>query len=102
MKSMRTIPFAALAAVLAASLVACADASGGDESGAFVVRLGNDTTAVESYTRVGDRIDAVSVTRSPSATRRRLTVWMNPDGSVARYATGGATGEMEETVASAG
>jgi hypothetical protein len=84
-----------LAALLAASLLACTDAG---ERGSFVVRLGTDTTAVEVYTRAGDRIDAESLTRSPSTTRRRLTVWLAEDGSVARYATGGPTGEMEEMV----
>jgi hypothetical protein len=92
---MRNVPLSIFAALVAAPLLACADE---EESGAFVVRLGTDTTAVEVYTRAGDRIDAVSVTRSPRTTRRRLTVWMAPDGSVARYATGGATGDMEESV----
>ena len=85
-----------LAALLAASFFGCGTESG--ERGAFVVRLGTDTTAVETYTRDGDRIDAESLTRSPATTRRRLTVWLAPDGSVARYATGAATGEMEEQV----
>jgi hypothetical protein len=94
--SMRNVPRSLLAVVaLAPLLLACADEG---ESAAFVVRLGTDTTAVEVYTRAEDRIDAVSVTRSPRTTRRRLTVWIAPDGSVARYATGGASGDMEEVV----
>ena len=92
---MRSFQKSLLAAFFAAPVLACADEG---ESAAFVVRLGTDTTAVEVYTRAGDRIDAVSVTRSPRTTRRHLTVWMAPDGSVARYATGDATGEMEESV----
>jgi hypothetical protein len=52
--------------------------------------------AVEAYVRAGDRIEAVSLTRSPQTTRRRMTVWLAADGSVARYAPGGGTGEMLE------
>jgi hypothetical protein len=70
------------------------------DSAAFIVRLGQDTTAVERYVRAGDRIDAISVTRTPRTTVRRLTLWLGQDGSVTRFATGGATGDMrEQTVA---
>ena len=69
------------------------------DSAAFVIRLGLDTTAVERYIQTGDRIDAVSVSRSPRTTVRRLTLWLAPDGSVARMATGGPTGELREAAA---
>ena len=45
---MRYIRMILQAGLVAAPLLACAD---GSESGAFVVRLGTDTTAVEVYTR---------------------------------------------------
>lgn len=80
-----------LSAVAAAPLAAQAD------SAAFIIRLGSDTTAVERYVRRGERIEALSVSRSPRTTVRRLTLWLRPDGGVARYAVGGETGEMQET-----
>lgn len=67
------------------------------DSAAFVIRLGLDTTGIERYVRRGDRIEAVSVSRSPRTTTRRLTIWLAPDGSVARLATGAGTGEMRES-----
>jgi hypothetical protein len=55
------------------------------ENAAFIVRLGTDTTAVERYVRSGDRVEAVGLSRSPRTTVRRYTVWLTPDGGVARY-----------------
>lgn len=66
------------------------------DSAAFIVRLGQDTTAVERYVRSGDRIEATSVSRSPRTTVTRLTIWLGPDGRVARYAVGGDSGAMTE------
>jgi hypothetical protein len=85
-----SLPLVALAA--APSLLAGQSA----DSAAFIVRLGQDTTAVERYVRMADRIEAVSVSRSPRTSVQRLTIWLTDDGSVARYATGGATGDMNE------
>jgi hypothetical protein len=66
----------------------------GPETGAFIVRLGNDTVAVERYTRTADRLEGDIVSRSPARiahyvvalgpngmpTRADLTV-RRPDGS---------------------
>jgi hypothetical protein len=81
--------------VVMASLPALLAAQSAD-SAAFIVRLGADTTGVERFVRTANRIDATSVTRSPRTTVRRLTIWLADDGSVARFATGGVTGELEE------
>ena len=35
------------------------------ESGAYVVRLGSDTVAIDSYTRVGDRAEGTFMARAP-------------------------------------
>jgi hypothetical protein len=70
------------------------------DSAAFVVRLGLDTTAVERYVKTGNRIEAISVTRSPRTAVRRLSVWLADDGSVARFAVG-AGGEMREAIPAA-
>jgi Protein of unknown function (DUF2911) len=86
--------------VLAAALPAAARAQA--DSAAFIIRLGKDTTAVERYVRRGERLDAVSVTRSPRTTIRRLSVWLLPDGGVAKYAVGGESGEMREVVVANG
>jgi hypothetical protein len=72
------------------------------DSAAFIVRLGQDTTGFERYVRTANRIEATSVSRSPRTTVRRLTIWLADDGSVARFATGAATGEMEERPAPEG
>jgi hypothetical protein len=80
--------------LLSLALPACAEQA---DNAAFIVRLGLDTTAVERYVRTGDRIDAVSVSRSPRTVVRRLSVWLAPDGSVTRWASGAETGEMRET-----
>ena len=86
----------ALAPVVALSALPSLLAAQSPDSAAFIVRLGQDTTGVERYVRTADRIEAISVSRSPRTTVRRLTIWLADDGSVARYATGGATGELEE------
>ncbi len=96
-------PPRAVALALLAALLGPAGASAQRaDSAAYVVRLGVDTTAVERFIRSGDRIDAVSVTRSPRTSVRRLTVWLAEDGTVARYASGAAEGAMTEQVAVGG
>jgi hypothetical protein len=90
-------------AVVAVAAAGCArpavqTASGvtvtGPETGAFIVRLGEDTVAVERYTRTADRIEGDIVNRSPARiahyvvtlaptgmpTRAELTI-RRPDGS---------------------
>lgn len=55
--------------------------------GAFVVRLGTDTVAVESYTRSGERLDATAVIRTPVTRVRQTTVVFDADGGISRYET---------------
>lgn len=43
------------------------------ESGAFVVRLGHDTTSVERYTRTADQLQVEQVGRAPRTLSRRFT-----------------------------
>jgi hypothetical protein len=56
------------------------------EIGAFVVRMGTDTLAVERYTRTHNRLEGELVVRSPQTATRRYTADLRPDGSVARLA----------------
>ena len=73
------LPLAALALLLAA-----APAAAQSESGAFVIRLGRDTVAVEQYTRTADRIQGTLVSRAPRTTVRTYTAQLRPDGTVSR------------------
>lgn len=50
---------------------------------AFIVRLGNDTTAVERYTRTGNSYSIEQVVRSPTASLRRTHLELTPSGDVA-------------------
>ena len=79
---MFTPRFALLA--LAVTTLAChpsgAPAPTAPESGAYVVRLGNDTVAVDQYTRVGDRIEGTFMTRAPGTVVTKYVVTLNPTG----------------------
>lgn len=50
------------------------------ESGAYVVRLGNDTVAVDQYTRVGDRIEGTFMSRAPLTAVTKYVITLNPTG----------------------
>ena len=50
------------------------------ESGAYVVRLGNDTVAVDQYTRVGDRIEGTFMQRAPRTIVTKYVITLNPSG----------------------
>jgi hypothetical protein len=52
--------------------------------GAFVVRLGTDTTAVERFRRGAGRVEGEVVTRSPRTTWRSYTVELDREGGVTR------------------
>lgn len=56
-----------------------ADAS---ERGAFVVRLGADTIAVERYTRTGSRIEGDAALRTPATSLRHYVATLGPDGAI--------------------
>lgn len=73
---MRTAVFALLAVAAAAPIRA--------QSGAFIIRLGRDTTAVERFTRSGNRIEAELVWRQPRTNMRRIVYELAPDGRPTR------------------
>jgi hypothetical protein len=56
------------------------------DSGAFVIRLGQDTVAVERYTRRGDQLvdDMVLRDRSP-VVLRHFVATLKPEGAIARF-----------------
>ncbi len=70
------------------------------ERGAFVATLGDDTIAVESFTRTAERLSGVSVTRTPSTLVRRYTVELGPGGSprTMRIATRPVSGSVAQEV----
>ena len=55
------------------------------ERGAFVVRMGTDTVAVESYVRTADRLTGELVIREPDTRTRSYTAELRPDGTVRRF-----------------
>lgn len=77
---MTRYPRAALAALALAAMAPSAAAA--QESGAFLVRMGTDTLAVERYTRTADRLEGELVNRSPRTSMRRYTAQLRPDGSI--------------------
>jgi hypothetical protein len=83
-----------LALILAASVLTVQD------SGAFVVRLGNDTLSLEQYHRTATQLRGEYVIRSPRSVHRIYTADLNPDGSIRRFALvthniGGGPGPAE-------
>lgn len=69
-------------AALALSLAAVPAAA--QESGAFIIRLGRDTVAVEQFTRTADHITGTMVSRTPRTTVRTYTAELRPDGTIGR------------------
>ena len=74
--TMRCAFLAACAILLAAPLQAQTPA----DSGAFVARLGSDTTSLERYVLHVDRLEAEVISRVPSVTVSRLAIRWKPDG----------------------
>src|SRR2546428_9184016 len=69
------------------------------DSGAFVVRLGNDTLSLEQYTRTATQLRGEYVIRTPRSLHRIYTLDLNPDGTVRRlqlvtHNIGGGPGPM--------
>jgi DUF2911 family protein len=66
------------------------------DSGAFVVRLGNDTVSAESFRKTGDRIEGVVVRRVPRTSVLRYVLTLAPSGLPKRleYNSRMASGEM--------
>ena len=60
--------------IAAVSLLLCAGAGAAhaDDSGSFIVRLGQDTTSVEHYTRTPSRVEIDQVGRAPRTLRRHF------------------------------
>lgn len=76
----------ALALCAAAAVLAAAPADAQrTERGALVTTLGNDTLALERWTRAGNRIDAEVVVRSPRTVLRRFTLELSPEGGFQRW-----------------
>jgi hypothetical protein len=70
------------------------------DSGAFVVRLGTDTLALEQYTRTATQLQGQYVIRTPRSLHRIYTIDLNPDGTVRRlqlvtHNIGGGPAPME-------
>ncbi len=70
------------------------------DSGAFVVRLGNDTLSLEQYTRSATQLRGEYVIRTPRSLHRIYTFDLNPDGTIRHlelvtHNIGGAPGPME-------
>lgn len=60
-------------------------AQGAGEGGAFIVRLGKDTLAVERYTRTERQLRGDQVLRSPQSVHRIYTAILARDGTVERF-----------------
>lgn len=73
----RTFPAALLALALAGPAAA-------QESGGFVVRLGQDTTSVEHFTRTPGRLEIDQIGRTPRVTRRQFAFEYGAKGAVTR------------------
>jgi len=70
------------------------------DSGAFVVRIGNDTLSLEQYKRSATQLRGEFVNRSPRSVHRIYTADLNPDGSIRRieivsHNIGGGPGPAE-------
>lgn len=74
-----------LVPVLLAALSGCRTSSSpaptAARTSAYVVQLGRDTIAVDQFTRVGDRLEGMLVTRAPRTTMMRYVVTLNADGT---------------------
>jgi hypothetical protein len=77
---MRRATFFTLLAFLPATLTA----QGRPERAGFISRLGNDTLAVEQFTRTSTRLEADLAARVPRTRRIHFVATLNPDQTVAR------------------
>src|SRR5438309_2732978 len=55
------------------------------QTGQFVVRLGNDTLAIEQYTRTADRRQGEQVLRSPRTVHHLYSATFGLGGAIARF-----------------
>lgn len=70
---------------LLALLLVGSSSSAMAQTGAFVVRLGTDTIAVERFQRTGNRIEGTVVRHTPLTNVVHFTITLNADGSVGSY-----------------
>src|SRR6476646_7131372 len=56
-----------------------------DDSGAFLVRLGDDTTSVETFTRSATKLEVQQVGRAPRLLRRRFVYDLDKAGNVTGF-----------------
>ena len=77
---MRLIPRIGLGFILVVPAGALAQAS---QTGAFIVRLGTDTTAVERFTRAGNTYQIEQALRSPRTSLRHTHLELTPSGEIA-------------------
>jgi hypothetical protein len=91
----RPHPLALLAVLVPAALAPTALAAQGPaDRGAFVVRLGSDTLAVERYTRSATRLESDLALRVPRTRLLHYSAALNPDGTIAKLViTGRPVGE---------
>jgi hypothetical protein len=59
--------------------------AGAQERGAFVLRIGSDTVAVEEYTRSARSLTGRQVVRTPGATVREYTAHLGEDGALEHF-----------------
>ncbi len=87
---MSTTTFRCMASafMLAAGLVlpAGGHAQQAADSATFIVRLGTDTTAIEQWVRIGNRIESTVVSRSPRTTVRRYAATLDSQGLATHFA----------------
>src|SRR2546425_3873179 len=69
--------------LLIACIVAAPALAG--QNGAFIVRLGNDTLALEQYTRTADRLAGEQVARAPRTVHRLYTATFGRSGAIERF-----------------
>ena len=78
-----------------AMLLPLALAGQAPERGGFIVRLGNDTVAVERFSRTRTQLEGDVVSRSPRTTIVHYVATLGPTGRITRFESAmhaGATG----------
>jgi DUF2911 family protein len=80
---MRLIPRIGLCVILVVPVGALAQDS--QPTGAFIVRLGTDTTAVERFTRTGTTYQIEQAIRSPRTSFRHTHLELTPSGEIAAF-----------------
>ena len=70
---------------LALASPAAALAQDSQPTGAFIVRLGTDTTAVERFTRTGTTYQIEQAIRSPRTSFRHTHLELTPSGEIATF-----------------